>query len=533
MPHTTVLARRSVELDTESNVVESVSVPYVRMADRWDLIQDLLGGTLRMRDAGEKWLPKEPREEQNAYLARLNRSVLTNKLNKSVKRIVAKPFAQPVSILPEEVRIPRPLDMIEEETDNSGNNLTQFTKLVFEDAVKWGLTHILVDSPRLAEGLTLAQEIERGIHPYFVHISAPNLIAWKFRKNERGEEELTQIRYRSSRVEETQEGGFGEIERELISVWNAPPAEQEARPGDEEYVPGTFQIWRKELSEKRFSATSQHQQAESWELIEEGFHTYPGVPLVTYYTNRVGFMEAEPPMEDLAWLNLAHWQSSSDQRNLLRFSRVGMWFAAGFSEEEISTGFSIGPNNIIASTNPDAKLAVVEHSGSAIATGEQDLRNLETEMDVMGLRPFIEQSSQETATGRAINEAGTTSEIQSWIRGLEKSLKIAYKVAGRWLNPSRPVELPEEFRVNIFNEFSVSIRHSDDLRVLLESCKSGKLPVEDYWSELKRRGVLSESFDMEEAAERLLETARAMAQLFQGQESEEQEDEEDQDNEAA
>ncbi|HDY86886.1 MAG TPA: hypothetical protein ENH82_02085, partial [bacterium] len=56
------------------------SISYERMAEKWDLINDLLGGTKAMQASGEKWLPSEPAESQLAYDARLSRSVLYNGL---------------------------------------------------------------------------------------------------------------------------------------------------------------------------------------------------------------------------------------------------------------------------------------------------------------------------------------------------------------------------------------------------------------------------------------------------------------------
>ena len=40
-------------------------------------------------------------------------------------------------------------------------------------------------------------------------------------------------------------------------------------------------------------------------------------------------------MIDLAWLNLAHWQSASDQRHILHVARVPFLFGRGLSEGEI------------------------------------------------------------------------------------------------------------------------------------------------------------------------------------------------------
>jgi len=58
------------------NTVDSPCSAYNAMQAHWGLIDDLLGGTLAMRAAGEKWLPKEPKEENKSWQNRLDRSIL-------------------------------------------------------------------------------------------------------------------------------------------------------------------------------------------------------------------------------------------------------------------------------------------------------------------------------------------------------------------------------------------------------------------------------------------------------------------------
>jgi len=68
-----------------------------------------------------------------------------------------------------------------------------------------------------------------------------------------------------------------------------------------------------------------------WVLIDNGPMTLGKIPLVTHYTFRIGDFIARPPFEDLSWLNIEHWQSSSDQRNALRYGRSAILFLQGFN----------------------------------------------------------------------------------------------------------------------------------------------------------------------------------------------------------
>ena len=69
------------------------------------------------------------------------------------------------------------------------------------------------------------------------------------------------------------------------------------------------------------------------------------VPVVECAVDADYAMRARPPLLDLAWLNLAHWQSSSDQRHILHIARVPILFARGMDTAE--SQIDIGPNRII------------------------------------------------------------------------------------------------------------------------------------------------------------------------------------------
>lgn len=462
-------------MDTEAEAkVDAKSKAFLAMAERWGLLHDLLGGTRAMRRAASKWLPQEPKETDAAYSNRVKRSFLYGAFGDAVDRVVAKPFSVPVGFLSAEKldALTRPLfDAIAENADYCGNDLTLFARGVFYDGVVHGLSHILVDHP--ATGGTLSAKAERdlGIRPYFVGIRADQVIGWRHKRDSAGRKILTQVRIYERATEDV--GRYGEREIERVRVIGE----------------ADFEIWERIAGKQ-----------EEFVLKNKGEHSFGGVPLVTFYTAETGFMEAEPPLEDVAWLNLAHWQSSSDQRNILRFARVGILFGAGFTDEEVEKGFAIGPTNMIASTNPDAKLSVVEHSGRAIQSGKDDLENLEAKMDALGLRPFLDQKGNPTATGKLVDEAKSFSSILAWIRSLETALRKAFEFAAKWRSLPPP---PKEFRVNVFSDFGVSVQTNEAIQNLITMRANRELSRETFLAEVKRRGLLSDSVDLDEEEDRI------------------------------
>ena len=459
--------------------VDITSAAYDSMAAKWELIRDLLGGTVAMRNAGEKWLPREPKESENAFDVRLSRSILYEAYSDTVGNVVSRPFSKPVTIQGE---LPEPLNQIALDVNQQGQTLTQFASEIFNTAVNYGLTHILVDYPRLQRELNLAEERQSGVRPRFIHVRPTQLIGWRAVKGFDGKVVLSQIRIKETQTEPV--GQFGEEQVDYIRV----------------YTPTTWELWRKTEDDDDYS------------LHESGEHTFGGVPLVTCYLNRTGFMTAGPTMESLAWMNLAHYQSMSDQRNILRYARVGMIFVSGLTEEETEKDMVIGPNRFFTSVNPDARMSYVEHSGAAIGAGRQDLQDLEARMEVLGLQPFMRRTGNQTATGQSIDDSRSNSSVQAWIRSLEQAIVTAYEYAAKWLN----LKIPDDFTSDIFSDFGISVRNSQDIDSLLKIRLAGQISHGTYLREIKRRGVLSESVSIEDEITKVESEGPPLGELGDG-----------------
>lgn len=459
--------------------VDTTSAAYDSMAAKWGLIHDLLGGTDAMRKAGEKWLPKEPKESQGAWELRLSRSILYEAYSDTVGDVASKPFSRPVTIQGE---LPEPLIQIATDVNRQGQSLTQFASELFDSAVNYGLTHILVDYPRLSRDINLAEERQSGVRPIFIHVKPTQIIGWRTEKGADGQVRLSQIRIKETQQEPV--GRFGGEQIDYIRVYTAT----------------TWELWRKTKDEDDYS------------LHENGEHTFESVPLVTCYLNRTGFMTAEPPMEALAWMNLAHYQSMSDQRNILRYARVGMIFVSGLTEEEQDKDMVIGPNRFFTSVNPDARMSYVEHSGAAIGAGRQDLQDLEARMEVLGLQPYMRRPGNQTATGQAIDESRSSSSVQAWIRSEEQAIIAAYEMAAKWLN----LTLPDDFTIDIFNDFGISIRDGKDVQSLLQIRLGGQLSHETFLREVKRRGTLSETVNVLEEIDKIGDEGIPLGSLGDG-----------------
>ena len=68
--------------------------------------------------------------------------------------------------------------------------------------------------------------------------------------------------------------------------------------------------------------------------------------------------------------------------------------------------------------------------------------------------------------------------------------------AAEWIG----VELPEDFKVDIWSDFAVSLQGSADLDVLLKATAQGVLSPETWLKEAQRRAVVAEDIDASQEA---------------------------------
>jgi len=456
----------------ERSPVAIPSINYEAMAELWVLIHDLLGGTIVMHEAAQKWLPQESAETSSAYNARLQRAVLYNGYKDTLNKLKNRPFTHPITL----VDIPVELAYLENDVDGNNKPLETFIKEVLENLIKYGIAHIYVDHSIVeavtkGKQVTKADEKKLGVRVFLTNIAPPDLIGWQATRTAKSTK-LTQIRVKETAVEP--DGTYGDKEVSYIKVYTKTGWESHIQDSDND---------------------------EKYILEEEGTHSFGKIPLVTIYANRTGFMTADPPLMDLAWLNLSHWQSSADQKNILHFSRFGLLFGKGLPKKVVQKGsLDIGPTKAIligeGENSQYADLKYVEHSGKSIEAGQKDITDIECKMRILGDQPLI-KDIPDTATAERIGENRTVSQLQSWIHALERGMIQALKFACIW----REVTPLETMAVEIYSDFEALIAGSGDKEHILKARQSGEISRERYLREAQRRGVYSQDMDPEVEAE--------------------------------
>lgn len=440
--------------------------------------------TETMRSAGAALLPQYSREKDTSYQTRLARAVLFPGFNRVRRNLASKPFTRQVTVQGAPVEVSTLFDNI----DKQGTSLTDFCRAVFREGLGVGLTNILVEYPAVQEGLTAQQLREREVRPYWVHVPVDRIIS-AVATIEDGVELLEHLRVHTV---DTQRVGYAERVRERIKEWNRVLVQEE--DGTVRFAV-TVQTW--ELDPEANNR-------DKWDLVETPREIdIDVIPLVTFYVERLDHMVATTPMRPVSDLNVEHWQSSSDQRNILTVARFPM--LAGSGVDEKGQDVEVGPLKTLTTTQPEGRWYYVEHSGKAIDAGFRDCDRLKEEMATVGAEVLVKRG-EVTATEKVIDEAETRSDLQAMCGTFEVALNQALLLTARWL------DLDEGGKASVNKKFGVV--NESTWQNLRQMRSDGDLSLKTYFELLVQAGLLPHDFGVDQEVGRVEAEREAAADLF-------------------
>ena len=395
---------------------------YNQMSFGWTLMADVIAGTERLRGAGKSYLPQEPAEQADAYQRRLSRSVFFNATRKTVDALVGMVFRKNPELSDD---IPAKIKADLENIDRAGTHIDVFAKELFRDAVADGHAFILVDMPRKlttsttsASSIpTVADEIAAGHRPYWQRYKAHQALNWRTARVG-GEVEIVQITFEEKTYEVM--GSYGETEVTRYRVFTKPLIDSGLDGKGVSVRPAVYGLVSWALFKKTVDPVTKK---EVFVIEQFGKSSLNDIPVAVVYGRKLGCCVSEPPLRDLAYLNVAHWQQYSDLRNIIHVTEVPILVRKGATQEQIA--IEIGANSAVdVPTEGDLKwLEVSEHGASAV--GRQLLMDDEQRMSSLGLSVLSEKDVGVTATEKRMDQDERTSELSTMARSEQDAIEEA------------------------------------------------------------------------------------------------------------
>ena len=431
---------------------------YTRMAEPILFVRTVYGGTRTVRGVGKALLPKHPSEEQEDYQRRLERAVFYNATKRTVTGLVGMIFRKE----PQWDELPPPRTAEESlNIDMCGHDISVYTRMLAADAMIDGHTWVVVDMPRADRApASAADEREMGLRPYWVQVKAQDAINVQWGLQD-GKPRIRMFAYKYTKTEES--GEFGEDVLEVIRV---------LRPG---------------------SAQDFYRTEDGWQADEPVVVSLPYVPVAFVPANETAPYESEPPLLDLAYENIDHYQIRSDHRHAAMFASTPMPVFSGMAREDVEWG----ANRALFLPDPEASATMLESSGASLASTRQDLKDSEGRMASYGLQMLVgEKRAAETEQAKLIGKAESDSTLAAMARGIQDGINVALAIHADWTKTN-----PAALALNM--DFHEAPLDASTVSSLSNMVARGHLSLETMWTALVSGEVLPDTFDPELERERI------------------------------
>ena len=437
-----------------TNIVSSTSVggidsPFTRtravldMMKGWEIMKAVTEGTEYLRENSEAFLPLEPREDFDAYMARVNRAVFSPFTQRLIRAATGLVLRKPITLTGD----PYWTETFKMNVDGCGSDLDEYARRVLMCSLIYGQSHILVDYPAPSGALTLAEERQQNRRPYWIEVDPNNLYGWRLdRESNYGN--LIQVRLAEKAV--LPDGQFGEKVYDQIRV----------------IEPGRYRIFRKKEQIEEMYDVADNSVTGNFEMgsadkdykqVETGSFSLGEIPLVTIYSGKTDNLVSKPPLLDIAYLNLAHFQRQADLIHSLHVASQPMLVMEGYDDQTKDLAISV---NYAMATQPGNKVYYVEPASSAFDAQSAEIKELQMQMATLGISTLSQQKFvAESADARRLDRVDTNSMLAMVSMELEQKLQKCFNFSAEYVG----IEPPE---VKISRDFDIERLIGQDITAL-------------------------------------------------------------------
>ena len=437
-----------------TNIVSSTSVggidsPFTRtravldMMKGWEIMKAVTEGTEYLRENSEAFLPLEPREDYDAYLARVNRAVFSPFTQRLIRAATGLVLRKPITLNGD----PYWTEMFKMDVDGCGSDLDEYARRILMCSLTYGQSHILVDYPAPSGALSLAEERQQNRRPYWIEVDPNNLYGWRLdRESNYGN--LIQARIAEKAV--LPDGDFGEKVYDQIRV----------------IEPGRYRVFRKKEQIEEMYDVSDNSVTGNFEMgsadkdykqVESGEFSLGEIPLVTVYSGKTENLVSKPPLLDIAYLNLAHFQRQADLIHSLHVASQPMLVMEGYDDQTKDLAISV---NYAMATQPGNKVYYVEPASSAFDAQSAEIKELQMQMATLGISTLSQQKFvAESADARRLDRVDTNSMLAMVSMELEQKLQKCFNLSAEYVG----IEPPE---VKISRDFDIERLIGQDITAL-------------------------------------------------------------------
>jgi len=443
------------------------------MTKGWEIMKAVTLGTEYLRENSQAFLPLEPREDYDAYLSRVNRAVFSPYTQRLIRAATGLILRKPITIIGD----PYWTDVFVKDVDGCGSDLDEYARRSLICALTYGHSNTLVDFPAPTGAISLAEERNQNRRPYWIEVDPANIHGWRLDR-EVNYGKLIQVRIAEKAV--VPDGEFGEKVYDQIRV----------------IEPGKYRIYRKKETTKdmytqneefagNFDSPANEQE---YEVLESGEFSLGEIPLVTVYAGKTDTMTSKPPLLDIAYLNLTHFQRQADLIHSLHVASQPLLVMEGWDDQTKDMAISV---NYAMATQPGNKVYYVEPAASAFEAQAAEIQELQLQMATLGISTLSQQKFvAESADARRLDRVDTNSMLSMVSLDLEQKMQKAFDLSANYLG----LEPPE---IKISRDFDIDRLIGQDITALTSLFDQQVIDREEFRDILVQGEVLPNANEAE------------------------------------
>lgn len=448
------------------------------MENKWTLIEDCLKGQNAIKEAATKYLPmpnSNDRSEENLarYDAYLQRAVFYNVTRRTLEGLVGQVFSRdPLINLPENMK-----SMIDN-VDGEGVSLDQQAKKGLAYTLAFGSFGLLVDYPKTDGKVSLADQQKGFIRPTLTLYHRRSIINWRYQK--RGAEMIYSL------VVIKEEGAISddgfEINNEL--QWRV------LQLVDNIYV---MTLWR------------YNDETNAYEIKEDSLRPIDGdgnhldhIPFYFCGCFDNNAAPDEPPIYDLAELNIAHYRNSADYEDSCYLVGQPTPVFSGLTKQWVNDVFKNKPIQLGSRGSvalPVGGTAMLLQA-NANSMPKEAMDQKESQMVALGGKLFTPGQGRNTLGEAQLDESAETSMLSTAAKNVSLTYTLALREAAAMhataktdveysLNTDFPASrLTPNERTQTVLEWQAGAITMPEMRATLRKAGIATLDLEEYKKEI-------------------------------------------------
>ena len=450
-----------------------------KLDDYWSLMRDCYAGEKAVHSRGERYLPRLDKQSETQYESYLKRARFLNGVRRTVDGLSGLVFRKDPTVKHDS------MDNFMVDVSLQRQSLSSYTQRVVSEALVTGAGGTLVDYPESEEGLTVAEAESLNMRPIFKYYVAENVKNWRY-KTVNNVSTLVEVVL--TEKFQGEDGSSLNATRHLL-IENGQYFQiltKETANGGEE-----IELYEPEMDGKRLDF----------------------IPFVFHDTKSGGGYEL-PTLTDLADTNMHHYQLEADHSHGLRYVALPTPYITGVDptdsevesdnpESKDSYGLTLGSSEIWLIGNENAKVGMLEFTGSGLAAIREQLNKIEAQMAQMGAKVLMPESTSgfETATAAIIGAKGETSLLSRVTDNISNQMTILMKWAAMWMSKN-----PEKVEFILNNDFLPTGMEAAELTALVNSWLQGAISNETLFDNLKRGEIVGGDVEFDDEQERINST---------------------------